>query len=83
MTQEDFDGLERENLRLRAALEEKSTLIEVAQNKIKQSRVQLRHAEDAAAKAMSRAASALALLKPERGRVRPAALVRASVRAGH
>ena len=67
MTQEDFDGLERENLRLRAALEEKSTLIEVAQSKIEQSRVQLRHAEDAAAKAMSRAASALALSQSEAG----------------
>ena len=67
VTQEDFDDLERENLRLRAALEEKSTLIEVAQNKIKQSRVQLRHAEDAAAKAMSRATSKLALSQSEAG----------------
>ena len=66
-SQEDFDGPQRENLRLRVALEEKSTLIEEALNKIEQSRVQLRHVKDAAAKAMSRAASALALSQSEAG----------------
>ena len=55
------DGLERENLRLRAALQEKSALISAAEGMIGQIRVQLTQAQEDAAKAMSQAACALAL----------------------
>ena len=52
--------LERENLRLRTALDAKGTLIVAAQHKIEQTRVRLRNVLELAATAMSQAACALA-----------------------
>ena len=55
------DELERENLRLRAGLQEKGALVAAAEGMIGQVRVQLMQAQEDATKALSQATCALAL----------------------